>query len=119
MLTTDMPFLVASLPQELVTYGNSDRALADWGGELGNRIVGRMKSRLRAYNLELALNVPSVIRAQDLENLSRFDVLRSLRFVHEQGTMDVYCGAVDFHVIELEDTNVFEVGEAREEMCLF
>ncbi|HEY2410168.1 MAG TPA: chemotaxis protein CheX [Polyangiaceae bacterium] len=61
--------------------------LADWTCELTNQLVGRMKSKLRAYDLTFNVNVPRLLASQnggELEHGIRY------RFVCESGSFSGY-----------------------------
>jgi hypothetical protein len=45
--------------------------LADWTCELANQLIGRMKNKLRAYDVALSLNVPRLILGPGREELER------------------------------------------------
>jgi hypothetical protein len=45
--------------------------LPDWACELANQLVGRMKNKLRAYDVSLNLNVPRLINESGMAELER------------------------------------------------
>jgi len=43
----------------------------DWVGEIANQLIGRMKNKLRVYDVSLSLNVPRLIAGTNLEELDK------------------------------------------------
>jgi chemotaxis protein CheX len=56
-------FFRATYPGEAVREtGVADEDLADWAGELGNQLLGRIKNRLCQLGLEFSVGAPTVVR---------------------------------------------------------
>jgi chemotaxis protein CheX len=60
---------------------------ADWTCELVNQLIGRMKNKLRAYDVSFTVNVPRLIGAVPADELE--NALRN-RFVCDSGTFAGY-----------------------------
>lgn len=58
-----------SLPANLKSPAASDSIIGDWSGELSNQVLGRLKTRLCAIGVEIALSTPTVFAGKELRHL--------------------------------------------------
>jgi CheY-specific phosphatase CheX len=59
-------FFKATYPPEL-GVPRSDDDVADWGGEVANQLLGRIKNRLSTYGLDFTTSTPTVVRGDRLQ----------------------------------------------------
>ncbi|HUX38815.1 MAG TPA: chemotaxis protein CheX [Rectinemataceae bacterium] len=90
--------LVASFPENLRRKGASDEMLADWGGELANQLLGRLKNGLWSSGVEIALGTPVAFVGEELEHFSPDPmIIRRKAFVMETGKavaeLEIDCAA--------------------------
>lgn len=87
VLSLDSPLVRESLPPNLKGPGLSDATLADWTGELANQLLGRLKGKLVAYGVEIALGTPVVFAGREMRHYCRKPALsRRLAFRAEGAT---------------------------------
>jgi hypothetical protein len=82
-------FFRQSYPPELGVPGNAH--LADWAGEVANRLLGGIKNRVAAHGLDFSLSMPTVVRGYrvPLRSTDQAVVVRR-RFVVQGELVDVY-----------------------------
>jgi CheY-specific phosphatase CheX len=81
-----------------------DAGARDWVGELANQLVGRLKAKLMARSVTIALSTPVVLRGVKLSPLPRTDV-EPVVFQSPQGKVLVW--------LEVEIEDGFHLGEER------
>ncbi|HEY3497078.1 MAG TPA: chemotaxis protein CheX [Polyangiaceae bacterium] len=99
-----------ALPRE-VQDRSSDEQLADWMGELANQLLGRIKNKLIAYGVNLAMGTPAVMLGLDLARKDRHrGVRRQFSFRHAEEALSVYLDAVAPAEFKLKVPSVPPVG---------
>jgi hypothetical protein len=61
--------VIAETTRGVVGLGATEDELPDWTCELVNQLIGRMKNKLRAYDVSFRLNVPRLIAGSGLREL--------------------------------------------------
>ena len=61
--------VIAETTRSAVGLGATEEDLPDWACELANQLIGRMKNKLRSYDVSLSLNVPRLIAGSGLKDL--------------------------------------------------
>jgi hypothetical protein len=61
--------VIAETTRAAVGLGATEEDLPDWACELANQLIGRMKNKLRSYDVSLSLNVPRLIAGSGLQEL--------------------------------------------------
>jgi hypothetical protein len=61
--------VIAETTRGAVGLDATDQDLPDWTCELANQLIGRMKNKLRSYDVSLSLNVPRLIAGSGLQEL--------------------------------------------------
>jgi chemotaxis phosphatase CheX-like protein len=84
--------LLIAMPNELLqhTLPAPDSSLADWGGELANQLLGRVKNLLLKYQVAINLSLPVVVTGGSFSLPAKTRPLtRYFSFVSEHGKMFV------------------------------
>jgi CheY-specific phosphatase CheX len=66
VLSASRGILTSSCPVENTEGVAASDILQDWGGELANQLLGRLKSRLLAHNVTILLGTPTTVSGLDL-----------------------------------------------------
>jgi CheY-specific phosphatase CheX len=66
LLSASRGILSTSCPIENTAGPAADETLQDWGGELANQLLGRLKSRLLAHQVTILLGTPTTVSGIDL-----------------------------------------------------
>lgn len=94
VLISTRKLVTLALPPE-VQDRTSDEQLADWMGELTNQLLGRIKNKLLAYGIELAMGTPAVMLGSDLSRKDRHrGIRRQFAFLHGEEPLSVCFDAV-------------------------
>jgi CheY-specific phosphatase CheX len=89
-------FFKLTYPSEL-GVPRSDDDVADWGGEVANQLLGRIKNRLSTYGLDFTTSTPTVVRGDRLQ--LRIDEANTIR-----RNLSIRAERVDLHFeIERDD----------------
>ncbi len=120
ILSLGRAILIASLPENLRRKDATDEMLGDWGGELANQLLGRLKNGLWSSGIEIALGTPVAFVGEDLEHFSPDPmIVRRKAFVMETGTvvaeLEIDCAAD----LELGEPKKSSEGLAGGEFSLF
>ena len=116
--------LLMALPNEILerTLPAPDSNLADWGGELANQLLGRLKNQLLHYQVAINLSLPVVVTGGgfSLPAKTRM-VTRYMSFVSEVGRMFVRMEMELLPNVELvrEQQKSAEAGMDEGELLLF
>ena len=116
--------LLMALPNEILerTLPAPDSNLADWGGELANQLLGRLKNQLLHYQVAINLSLPVVVTGGgfSLPAKTRM-VTRYMSFVSEVGRMFVRMEMEILPNVELvrEQQKSAEAGMDEGELLLF
>ena len=97
--------------------GSDSASSTDWIGELANQLLGRLKNKLLAYGVELALSTPVVVQGTDLRLGAVHRRATRLAFGHGQNQAQVWWDAEvdsDLVLAEAEDE-----AQSEGEMVLF
>jgi CheY-specific phosphatase CheX len=70
--------LLAAPKETILSTAPEDARPRDWVGELANQLVGRLKSKLMAHGVTIALSTPVVLSGVRLHPLPRSEVLPSV-----------------------------------------
>jgi CheY-specific phosphatase CheX len=70
--------LLAAPKDTILATAPEDARPRDWVGELANQLVGRLKSKLMAHGVTVALSTPVVLSGVRLSPLPRSEVLPSV-----------------------------------------
>lgn len=70
--------LLAAPKDTILSTAPQDARPRDWVGELANQLVGRLKSKLMAHGVTIALSTPVVLSGVKLSPLPRSEVLPSV-----------------------------------------
>jgi hypothetical protein len=84
--------LLIAVPNEILehTLPAPDSSLADWGGELANQLLGRLKNLLLKYEVAINLSLPVVVTGGNFSLPAKTRPLtRYFSFVSEHGRMFV------------------------------
>jgi hypothetical protein len=84
--------LLMALPNEILqhTLPAPESSLADWGGELANQLLGRLKNLLLKYEVAISLSLPVVVTGGGFSLPAKTRPLtRYFSFVSEPGKMFV------------------------------
>ena len=68
VLTLSRDIAERSMPASLRKGELSEAIIADWTGELSNQALGRLKNRLYAVGIEIALSTPTVFAGKELRH---------------------------------------------------
>ena len=101
-------------------YGEHDSVLSDsWVGEISNQLVGRVKSSLLSYGIEIRLAIPMVLHGLDIKVRQSEIPLSQYRCNSEHGGSCVWVDANwDIHQkVQLMETEEQPQGEG--ELTLF
>ncbi|MBL8618220.1 MAG: chemotaxis protein CheX [Deltaproteobacteria bacterium] len=72
----------------------TEEQIRDWAGELGNQLMGRVKNRLLAYNLVLAMGTPMVIIGMSMHlGQRRTGIVNRLAWTSSQGDIEAWLEA--------------------------
>jgi CheY-specific phosphatase CheX len=89
-------FFKATYPAEL-GIPRTDDDVADWGGEVANQLLGRIKNRLSTYGLDFTTSTPTMVRGDRLQ--LRIDESNTIR-----RPLNIRSERVDIHFeIERDD----------------
>lgn len=97
--------LRSSLPGDLRSREATDELLADWGGELANQLLGRLKNRLWASGVEIALGTPVGFAGEEIAHFSPEPRVRRRAAAMVSGELVIV-------ELELECAPELELGEA-------
>ena len=116
--------LLIALPNEILqrTLPAPDSNLADWGGELANQLLGRLKNQLLHYQVAINLSLPVVVSGGGFSLPAKTrQMTRYLSFVSEAGRMFVRMEMELLPDVELvrEQQNSAEAGMDEGELLLF
>ena len=96
--------LLAAPKDTILATAPQEARPRDWVGELANQLVGRLKSKLMAHGVTIALSTPVVLRGVKLSPLPRTDV-EPVVFESTAGKVLVW--------LEVEIQAEFQLGEER------
>jgi CheY-specific phosphatase CheX len=106
VITASRDLAERSLPEGLRKAKHTDEMIADWTGELSNQALGRLKNRLYAVGIEIALSTPTVFAGKELRHFFQPSATyRSLMFEGD-GTL--------FAEFQANCEDGFEIGEEME-----
>jgi len=110
VLSLSRELVAASLPANLRAGDPNLGILADWTGELSNQLLGRLKNRLCAAGIDIALSTPIVFFGKEMRNVShRPPLYRALRFKSGSGR-----GSAEFQAEFAADLELVEAGLQNE-----
>jgi hypothetical protein len=113
VLSLDRDVAAACLPPNLRLTEAQDGILADWTGELSNQLLGRLKNRLHAAGIDIALSTPIVFVGREMHHFPREPrVYRRRGFVAPGGAAGGV--GIEFKADFEEDFEILETGEGSE-----
>lgn len=78
----------------VISSDPNEEQIRDWAGELGNQLMGRIKNRLLAYNLVLAMGTPMVIIGMSMDlGPRRTGIVNRLAWSSTQGEVQAWLEA--------------------------
>lgn len=78
----------------VISVDPTEEQIRDWAGELGNQLMGRLKNRLLAYNLVLAMGTPMVIIGVSMDlGQRRTGIVNRLAWTSSPGEIEVWLEA--------------------------
>lgn len=107
VITLGRELALRSLPASLRRGEPAVEILADWTGELSNQLLGRLKTKLFAFGIDIALSTPMVFVGKELRHFSHAcPIIRSARFSGTGPCLVEFLACVE---------DYFEIGEPRQE----
>lgn len=94
LMTAREDFLTRAWPEELRSRVPSRREVCEWGGELVNQLLGRVKNALLPFGIALQQSTPTVVTGSYLNRVpATTRVARRYLFEESGGSVAVYLDA--------------------------